>query len=68
MAYRPYRRLLLVTDMTAVFNLEMDEPDKETPRTCLVQWTRREEREVVRRGVEAGLEEFYREVLDELHE
>jgi hypothetical protein len=68
LAYRPYRRMLLVSDTTAVFNLEMDEPNGETPQTCLVQWTRREVREVVRRGVEAGLEEFYREVLDELRE
>jgi hypothetical protein len=68
LAYRPYRRLLLVTDITAVFNLEMDEPEGETPQTCLVQWTRRDEREVVRRGVDAGIEGFYSAVLAELQE
>jgi hypothetical protein len=68
LAYRPWRRLLLVSDMTAVFNMEMDEPNGETPQTCLVQWTRRDERELIRREVDMVLEEFYGVVLNELRE
>jgi len=68
LTYRPWRKLLLVSDTTAVLNLEMDEPNGETPQTCLVQWTRREEREVVKRGVEEGLEAFYSAVLVEVQD
>ena len=68
LAHRPDRRLLLVSDTTAVFNLEMGESEGEAPPTVLVQWTRKGEREVARRGVNMALEEFYNAVLNELLE
>jgi len=38
LVYRPDRRILLVTDMTRVFNLERTEGPDGTPGTLLVQW------------------------------
>lgn len=38
LVYRPDRRILLVSDMTRVFNLEMTEGIDGNPGTLLVQW------------------------------
>lgn len=44
LVYRPDRRLLLVTDMTRVFNLELYDTAAGSPATRLVQWTTHLER------------------------
>ncbi len=63
LVYRPYRRLLLVSDTTAVFNLEMAPGG-----TRLVSWTHRGEREELQAGVEPAQEAFFQAVLDQVRD
>jgi hypothetical protein len=66
LVYRPDRRLLLVTDMTRVFNLERISDEQGVLSTLLVQWTTHLERIEVARGVEATPERFMEAVMQHL--
>jgi len=66
LVYRPERRILLVTDMTRVFNLERGSDEHGNPDTLLVQWTTHLQREESLRGLPIDSQAFVDAVMEHL--
>jgi len=68
LVYRPLRRVLFVSNTSAVFNLEAVTPQSEKPHAALIQWTPRLHRIHLKSGVQPDLNSFYEAVLEEIGE
>jgi len=66
LVFRPDRRILLVTDMTRVFNLERSPDEQGNPSTLLVQWTTRLQRVESVRGLPIEPQAFVDAVMQHL--
>jgi len=66
LVFRPDRRILLVTDMTRVFNLERSPDAQGNPATLLVQWTTRLQRVESVRGLPIESQAFVDAVMQHL--
>ena len=68
LAYRPWRRLLLVSDTTAVFNLEMDEPKRRRRRPAWCSGRGGKSAKWSGAGLKRDWKSFTAMVLNELRE
>lgn len=68
LVYRPYRVLILSSDVSSVYSLERIPSEKSGEDTLLVEWTKRLHRVEIRKGIPPEKAAFLQAVWEELGE